>query len=177
MGARIRMLALLMVFMVTGCATTTAKPATPTSTATPVTPAVRVTSARVTRITGFSNNHTPAFEATISDPVKAQRLYDAVLALPVTPANSAPGCLMDVAVAYRITFYDGAAMELMAWVKPDGCRNAKVGGSSVIHDTTSQFWQTFASSLGVSQETLFDLAPHSTGPHAPTPGDIDWVGN
>jgi hypothetical protein len=125
------------------------------------------------RLSGFPGNLIPAFIATISNAANAQRLFATLLALPVDK-NPYRSCLLDAAVSYRITFYNGSAVKLMAWVKPDGRANAKIGASSVIYSTTEQFWLAFASALGISESALRTWTP-SSGPDAPAPGPNDWV--
>ncbi len=63
-------------------------------------------------------------------------------------------CPLDAAVSYRITFNNGTVAKLTAWVKPDGCANAKISASSVSYDTTEQIWQAFAGALSVSESAL-----------------------
>ena len=132
--------------------------------------------AQVTRISEFPSNHIAAFEADTANPIEAQQLYAALLALPTTRNATGTSCPKDTGVAYRISFYRVGEAGGIAWVKPDGCRQAKIGDSTVLHNTTPEFWQTFASVLNVKEDTLFDLTPRSSGSYAPTPTAFDWVG-
>lgn len=132
--------------------------------------------ARVTRISAFPDNHIAALEVYIANPTKVQQLYAALLALPTTHPATVTPCLVDIGVAYIIVFNRTAAPAGIAWVKPDGCRQAKVDTTSALRYTTPQFWQTFADALGVDESVLFDLTPRSSGPYAPEPEASDWVG-
>lgn len=168
----IALLALMLVALLTGCALAPPGPARRAAAPT-TTPLALVTTAQVRRLVAL--DPAPPFSATISDPVKARSVYQALRALKVD-SGGAPSCLLDEGAAYRITFYNGSATMLTAWVKPDGCRQAKIGGSQLVYATTEHFWQTFASALGVNLHALFDLS-YDGGPAAPTPGPNDWSGS
>lgn len=159
----------LVALTLTGCALAPAGrergAAAPTST-----PLARVTSAQVVRLVAL--DQAPAFSATIADSEEASSVYQAMLALKVDN-GAAPSCPLDEGADYWITFRDESAAVLTAWVKPDGCRDAKIGASRLVYATTDQFWQTLASALGVSANSLFDLTYHG-GPTAPPPGPGDW---
>jgi hypothetical protein len=169
MRTHLGIIALLLALLLTGCAHTSPRPARSLATPT-MTPLAPVITAQVLRLVEF--NVAPAFSATIADPVKARNVYQALRTLEVD-SGAAPSCPLDEGAEYRITFQDGSATVLTAWVKPDGCRDAKIGASSLVYATTEQFWQTFAIALGVSLNALVDLSYHG-GPAAPTPGPNDW---
>ena len=161
----------LLALILTGCASAPPGPGR-SAVAPTTTPLALVTTAQVLRLVAL--NQAPAFSATIADPVKARSVYQALRALKVD-SGAYPSGPFDEGATYRITFRDGTASMLTAWAKPDGCRQAKIGASQLVYATTEQFWRTFASALGVSQSSLFDLSYHG-GPAAPTPGPNDWSG-
>ena len=137
---------------------------------------LHITNAQVTRITRFPTNHTPAFAGVSVNPAAAQRLYAALLALPMSPPQQMLGpCHADVGIAYRIRIYSGTTLQLQAWAKPDGCEQVKIGTSAVLHGSDSQFWQTLANTLGVPESALFDLTSRHTGPFAKPADPSDWT--
>ena len=80
------MLVFVLTPLLAGCVMSTSHATAPASTPRPTSTAVvRVTHAEVTRISGFGSNHIAAFQASVSDPAQAQRLYTAIRALPVSP--------------------------------------------------------------------------------------------
>jgi hypothetical protein len=162
---------MLLASLLAGCTLPHPEPPIPTATPSPL------ARAQVTRISAFPSNHIAAFEADTANPTEAQQLYAALLALPTTDPAQFRSCPADAGIAYRISFYRVGGAGGIAWVKPDGCRQAKIGESNALHDTNPQFWQTFASVLNVNEDTLFDLTPHPTGPYAPAPSAFDWVGS
>lgn len=168
-GALLLALALL-VSLLAGCTLPHPEPPMPTQAPSPL------ATARVTRISAFPDNHIAALEVYIASPTKVQQLHAALLALPTTHTATVTPCLEDIGVAYVIVFSSTARSLDAAWVKPDGCRQAKVDTSSALRYTTPQFWQIFADALGVDESVLFDLTPRSSGPYAPMPKIGDWVG-
>ena len=166
-------LTLLLALALAGCAATATAGASVTPTPSPL---PLVTRAQVVRITAFPTNHTPAFAGVSATPAAAQRLYAALMALPISHLTGFQSCPADLGIAYHISIYSGATLQLQAWAKPDGCEQVKVGDSAVLRGSTAQFWQTLASALGVTENQLLaDLASRPTGPYAVPAGPSDWT--
>lgn len=115
----------------------------------------RVTSVAIQRTSANPQNHIPPFTENVADADKAERLYDALLALPTMPPGTY-SCPADFGLAYHLTFYNGSETVGTAVVKPEGCRAATLPDGSVRWSATDpEFWQTFATTAGVPESDLF----------------------
>jgi hypothetical protein len=115
----------------------------------------------------FPQNHIPAFELTVNDAARAQRVYNAVLALPTTHP---PSCPADLGDAYEVTFYDQDATVLHAAIEISGCQDVRFSNGErrwAIDDIT--FWPMFADALGVPESAIYPVVSQPQCPCAPTP--------
>jgi hypothetical protein len=96
-------------------------------------------------------NHYPAFDRSVSDPVAARRMYEAVLALPPAADRFCPAGL---GLRYRLTFNEAARVLLPVAVEGDGCRDLYFTDSDR-RATNDRFWELLAEVLGATKETLF----------------------
>lgn len=118
---------------------------------------LRVSAVRIVRTGDYPQNGILPFDKTIRDAAQAQRLYDALIALPEMPSGTY-NCGADLGVAYHLTFYQGATAVATAMVKPDGCQGATLpDGSSRWAATDQTFWQVFEEVTGIPASNLIGL--------------------
>jgi hypothetical protein len=127
-----------------------------------------ITSVHILRTSPFPQNHIPPLDQTVTDSTKAQRLYDAVQALPSFPQGTI-NCPAGSGEAYNLTFYRDEAEVSWAVVKPEGCRRVTLPNGDIRRSINQDhFWRMFADALGVPEADLFQ-PPRPDGPSAPTP--------
>ena len=110
------------------------------------------------------------FERTVTDPVKVQRLYNTLQALPDMPRGTM-SCPIDFGVLYQLTFYGPATQPVRVDVQPGGCEGVNfVGTSGPLKwlARTPQFWAQFADTLGVPASAIYPVVPPSIAPPVPT---------
>jgi hypothetical protein len=157
-GDAVVLAAVLTVLFLTGCGTS--EPA--------VTAHLEVDAVHVLRTSAFPGNHLPPLDQTVADAARAQRLYDAIQALPPFPTGEF-FCPADFGEAYSVMFFRKGVEVSWAIVKPDGCRGVSLPtGGPRWSATRDQFWQVFADALTVPESALFPI-PRPDGPSAPTP--------
>lgn len=127
----------------------------------------RVGWARAILTSAFPANHIPPFDKTSTSAAKAQRLYNALLALPVMPAGPYY-CPIDFGTLYHLSFYDDAThVAATAIVEPGGCGDVTLpDGAHRWTATTPSFWPTFAAAFNVPESAIWPQ-PHQSGPSAP----------
>jgi hypothetical protein len=122
-----------------------------------------VDAVHVLRTSAFPGNHLPPLDQTVADAARAQRLYDAIQALPPFPTGEF-FCPADFGEAYSVMFFRKGVEVSWAVVKPDGCRGVSLPtGGPRWSATRDQFWQVFADALTVPESALFPI-PRPDGP-------------
>jgi hypothetical protein len=91
---------------------------------------------------------------TVNDATKAQRLYDAVRALPQPTGDGIISCPIDFGISYQLNFRSDSGVQLTAIFQGGGCRALYVGGNHG-YTTDAAFWRLLADTFGISQEQLF----------------------
>jgi hypothetical protein len=95
---------------------------------------------------------------TVNDAAKAQKLYDAVRALPQPTSDGFISCPVDFGISYQITFRSGSGVQLTTIFQGGGCRALYIGGNHG-YTTDAAFWQLLADTFGISEEQLFPAPP------------------
>jgi hypothetical protein len=103
----------------------------------------------------------PAFERSVTDAATAQRLYRALVTLPV--ASPGRWCPYGIGTGFRLTFTDTTRVLLAANVESDGCRDAVLAGLDR-RATSESFWDTFATALGFDSGNKHTLFPQPLVP-------------
>ena len=95
---------------------------------------------------------------TVNDTTKAQRLYDAVRALPPPIGDGIISCPIDFGISYQLTFRSDSGVQLTAIFQGGGCRALYIGGNHG-YTTDATFWRLLADTFGISEEQLFPAPP------------------
>lgn len=128
----------------------------------------RITAAHIVLTSAFPTNHIGAFDNTTHDPQEAQRVYDALLKLPVMPSGTY-SCPDDMGRVLHLTFFSGSTVVAKAMVKPDGCEGAVLpDGSQRWAATDDNFWTTLEQVFGATRSEFYGSDPGYDGPLAPT---------
>lgn len=104
-------------------------------------------------VISFAANQTPPLFSLIASPEQAQRLYDALRALPTLPENT--GCPEQQGVHYTLVFFQ-AEQRYQALLDAKGCISGPLDGTEY-HQANAAFWQLLKQTL----------AGASTGPARP----------
>jgi hypothetical protein len=91
----------------------------------------------------FPASHQPATATTIGSPEQAQRLYDAILALPALPQN--PSCPATHGQRHELAFFEGAHA-IRATLDRGGCGTAQVLPGS-LHQADAALWRVLDDAL------------------------------
>ena len=109
-----------------------------------------VTRLVVTRVTALPQNHlhfaVPA-GVTITDPVTARGVAEAICGLPAMPHGQVMSCPADLGVSYRLSFAAGRAAFPVVTVTAGGCGGVS-GAGPVRRATSVAFWTDLAKALG-----------------------------
>lgn len=118
-----------------------------------------ITSATIVRTRAPESFPVASFSPhTVNDAAKAQRLYDAVRALPAPTGNGIFSCPIDFGTRYQLTFRSASGVQLTATLEAGGCRTLYIGGNHG-YTTDTAFWQLLADTFGVSDAQLFPVPP------------------
>lgn len=128
-----------------------------------------ITSAHIVLTSEFPSNRIGTFDKTTHDPHEAQRVYDALLKLPVMPSGTY-FCPVDMGRELHLTFFSGSTVVAKAMVKPDGCEGAVLpDGSTRWAETDDDFWTTLEQAFDATRLDFYGSAPGYGGSIAPTP--------
>ncbi|HVZ72474.1 MAG TPA: hypothetical protein VHJ20_08875 [Polyangia bacterium] len=92
-------------------------------------------------------------EVTVTDPTRAQAIYDATVSLPDSPSGTY-NCPEDSGVRYDVTFTSGTTTIMSAVLSPTGCRDVAISGSTTRRAVDETYWASLAQNLGVAKATL-----------------------
>ncbi len=114
----------------------------------------------VLRVSTLAQVKSAPFEITVTDPMKAQQLYQATQSLPKFPANTVIHCPLDDGIKYHLDFFQGSTLLSQAILDASGCRALHLTITDV-RRTDDAFWSLLAKELGVPAARLLITSQRS----------------
>jgi len=116
---------------------------------------------RITRFSASPEFHYPVFDRSVSDPIVARPVFDALRSLPPAPSDRCPDPAYGL--RYRLSFNEAGRVVLSVVIEGDGCD--EVVFSQIDRRTPDDaFRDILARALGVKKEDIFDVLPNEKRP-------------